>query len=330
MTIASTAACGSGSSATTTATPKATSVGKTDPWIVYEFNNPQGQDIRTLYLVRPDGSGQHVLLPGFTDAKKRNEHPDWSPDGQRIAFAGQRGDQLDLWIVNADGTGAKLVVSCDAPCNTVNDPDWSSDGRKILFAQDDLPLGPGGVPTAFEFKVLDLASDAVITILSGRVGMGNPRWSPDGRQITFSRSRLSASGEVVGAALFIRDLDSGNERQLTSWSSFAAFADWGPDGRRIAFDTYTLEDFPQTPEASNIFIILCDGTGLTPLTKFSVGVMRGTQPRWTPDGSAIVFTEDDLARGLRQLATIKPDGTGLRLATTTPVRGTRPEVRPIP
>jgi Tol biopolymer transport system component len=169
----------------------------------------------------------------------------------------------------------------------------------------------------------------VTTILSGRVEMGYPRWSPDGRQIAFSRLRRSASGQVIGGALFIRDLDGGHERQLTPWSSFAAYLDWGPDGR-IVFDTYSLDDFPDTPEASNLFIILRDGTGLTPLTKFAVGVMRGTQPHWTPDGSAIVFTEDDLARGLRQLATIKPDGTGLRLATTTPVRGTRPEVRPIP
>jgi Tol biopolymer transport system component len=330
------AACAPGSSTTPAA---ATVVGKSDPWILYERVNPQGEDIPTLYLIRPDGSGQHVLLPGFAGA---NEHPDWSPDGQRIAFAASRADvaaagsilrqgRLDLWTVNADGTGARRLVSCDYPCNTINDPDWSSDGRKILFGQDDLPTGPGGIPTGFEIKVLDLAANSVTTILSRRdgTGMTGARWSPDGQQIVFSRARFSESGDVSGAALFITDLAGRHERQLTPWDSFAAYPDWGRD-RRIVFNTYDLTDFPQPTGASNLFIIKPDGTGLLPVTTFGAGNMRGTQPRWTPDGSAIVFTQDDVARGLRQMATIEPDGTGLGLATSIAVRGTRPEIRPIP
>jgi len=339
MAIVSTAACGASSSAAATPTSKAISVGKNDPWILYERASPLGENIPTLYLIRPDGSGQHVLLPRFTDAKRANEHPDWSPDGQHIAFAaGQKmavaaglSDKDDLWIVNVDGTGARRLVSCDDPCNTVNDPDWSPDGRKILFGQDDLPLDPQGIPTGFEFKVLDLASNTITTILSRRDGMtaDSPRWSPDGQQIVFSRARLSASGEAIGSALFVTDLAGSHERQLTPWDLFASYPDWGPDGR-IVFSTYSdLDILPPPTKASNILVIMANETGSIPVTTFA-GNMRGTQPRWTPDGTAIIFTEDDLARSLRQIATIKPDGTALGLATRIAVRGTRPEVRPIP
>jgi Tol biopolymer transport system component len=343
MTIVVLAACGSGSLVTRAPKPTATSVGTSDAWILYERASPLGENIPTLYLIRPDGSGEHLLLPGFTDAKRANEHPDWSPDGQRIAFAATRAGviapgstleqgRLDLWIVNANGMGARRLVSCDDPCNTVNEADWSSDGRKILFGQDDLPTGPGGVPTGFEFKVLDLASNTVTTILSRRDGMtaDSARWSPDGRQIVFTRARLSASGEAIGQALFVTDLAGGDDHQLTPWDSFASYPDWGPDGR-IVFSTYSdLDGLPPPTKASNLFLIMADGTGLKQLTTFAAGNMRGTQPRWAPDGTLIIFTQDDLVREFRHMATIKPDATALGPATSTGITGTRAEIRPIP
>src|SRR6266702_1593608 len=120
-------------------------------------------------------------------------HPDWSPNGQRIAFQVEPGDRQDLWIVNADGSGARRLVSCDAPCDTTNDPAWSPDGQKILYGQDDLPAGPGGVPTRFEFKVLEMTSARVTTVFSEHDGLPveGARWSPDGQQIVFRRARLS-------------------------------------------------------------------------------------------------------------------------------------------
>src|SRR6266581_1314788 len=123
-------------------TPAGHNVGKSDPWIVYQWVSPKSDYVTTLYLVRPDGSGLHTLLP---DSIWSRYSPAWSPDGQRIAFTADRGDRSDLWIVNADGSGARRIVSCDEPCNTVKSADWSPDGRRILFTQDDLPAGPGGV-----------------------------------------------------------------------------------------------------------------------------------------------------------------------------------------
>lgn len=50
--------------------------------------------------------------------------PAWSPDGKRIAYLSSRNGSL--WIMNADGTGQKKLVSGD-------DPVWAPDGRMILL-----------------------------------------------------------------------------------------------------------------------------------------------------------------------------------------------------
>lgn len=317
----------------TTPSSAGTSVGKIDRWIVFEHPDVARGIDPTLFLVRPNGTGQHALLPGFPNPAFE---PAWSPDGQRIAFSADRIDPTaapgdarnDLWVVDADGTNLRMLVSCSLPCNTVNAPVWSSDGRKILFGQDDLPAGPGGVPTTFEFKVLDLASNTTTTVLSRHDGMPVElaSWSPDGSQIVYTRARLSPGGAEIGKALFAADLTGGTERQLTSWDTFAANPQWGPNGWIV----FATNDFgiEQPNAASNLFLIKPDGTGLTPLTTFAAGTVRACRPSWGPGGTSILFTRFDPALDLRQMETIRPDGTGLALAIPTGVEGTDAVFRP--
>jgi Tol biopolymer transport system component len=66
--------------------------------------------------------------------------PDWSPTADRIAFTSCDGK---LYIVNADGTGLKLVAA------SAYGPRWSSDGKSLLFLSGStlrrVPVDGGGV-----------------------------------------------------------------------------------------------------------------------------------------------------------------------------------------
>lgn len=64
--------------------------------------------------------------------------PAWSPVGSLILFASSRGDptetadQLDLWVMNADGSDVQRVTN--TPSRDERDPAWSPDGRRIVYS----------------------------------------------------------------------------------------------------------------------------------------------------------------------------------------------------
>jgi dipeptidyl aminopeptidase/acylaminoacyl peptidase len=98
----------------------------------------------------------------------------------------------------------------------------------------------------------------------------DPKWSPDGSRVVFSR--FVAPTQQV----FVVGADGTGETQLTSGSPSNADAAWLPDGR-ILFVS-----------GSEIYRMNADGTGRTALTRDSLG-SGSFNPSSSPDGSRIVF-----------------------------------------
>ena len=82
-----------------------------------------------VYIMATDGANPINI----TKHPAKDNNPDWSPDGTRIAFSSDRDGNREVYAMNADGTN---------PINLTNHPaddrhpDWSSDGRRIAFSSN--------------------------------------------------------------------------------------------------------------------------------------------------------------------------------------------------
>ena len=79
-----------------------------------------------LYIVSTSGGDARRL----TDGIPWDCQPRFSPDGKHIAFISDRSGSDNLWIVNADGTGAKKVS--DETDDLLGSPAWSPDSNYIV------------------------------------------------------------------------------------------------------------------------------------------------------------------------------------------------------
>lgn len=322
-TVAPAATAETEATATASTAPSATGspaseVAEGEEWIAYQWVDGDGDGI---YLVRPDGTGRHQLVP---DLDGSEIHPDWSPDGQRIAFVRfTPTDRAELWVVNVDGSDAEQLQGCPPPCNTLSYPDWAPDSTAIYFGRD--ANATDGPPATFEIGRFDLASGEVTTVVSREDGMTleQPRVSPDGTQVAYMRFR-DILDESKGSAIFVATLGQEGETQLTDWELFGAHPDWTADGR-IVFNSYDLGVFPTISEAGNLYSMAPGGSDLRQVTSFEAGGARAAQPRSAPDGSGVIFTLQQ--SGQRRLAFVDFQGQELPAPS---VQATHPQLRPLP
>jgi Tol biopolymer transport system component len=165
------------------------SEGPSDP------DNPTSNfsDDREIYRMDADGSDETQLTA--TSSRFTDEQPSISPDGTKIAFASNRHwdttgvDQLDIYVMNADGTGEPRRLTFDAaptyPLETQSqNPAWSPDGTRIAYESTRGFEGKGEV-----FVVNADGSGQPINVSNDPSWDTDPAWSPDGTQITFTSER---------------------------------------------------------------------------------------------------------------------------------------------
>jgi TolB protein len=141
--------------------------------------------------------------------------PSFSPDGKQIVFMSPVPLTPQLYTMNVNGTGLRLLTPVVPGKRSYRTgPDWSPAGDEIAFQQQN-----------GDFQVWTIGvKDRVMRQLTSEGENEDPSWAPDGRHLSITR-RLGAIGDQ--RSIWVLDKRTGRLRQLTS-SGDARLSDWSP------------------------------------------------------------------------------------------------------
>lgn len=203
-----------------------------------------------------------------------------------IVFFSDRSGNLDIWQLDpVEGD----VTQLSTEPSSEYEPDWAPDRSAILYSSD-------RVNTAADLFIVSTADGEVVQLTNTPDTVDDyANYSPDGSLVVFQRTFLNRT--PVTAEIFIIDVGTGAERQITDneyWDSTPSFT---PDGESIIFESNRTGNF-------EIWRVSLDGTGPAQLTNSPVGTVN-SEAVYSSDGSHIVYT------------TVPPGGNG-DLALITP------------
>lgn len=251
---------------------------------------------------------RHVVLAliyAFGGAGAQCENPAWSPDGKSIVFVMKTaGSDWNIYRARADGSEVRQLTQGSAW-----DPAWSPDGKSIAFV------------STFEGKrqVSTMVTDGsdVRQLTMGPAEHFHPAFSPDGQRIAFTLVENATS------RIAVMDSSGKNSKSVTPAEQRSRWPAWSPDGKRIAYyvqgptneiwqiDVDTLERtklFDSGISATTLDwsakgIAFTRGAGKeTGIDILNLGTHRlqrvlgadqtPAQPRWSPDGTQLLFSTD--------------------------------------
>lgn len=230
---------------------------------------------------------------------------EWTSDGKRLSYLRPAQDGADLVVVDASTGQSSVLVGAQKLASLMPRPKkqvaqrtgfgraaatrylWSPDGKSLLF------IGGGNL------VLFDAKSTAVKNLVSGEQEIGDPKFSPDGQWVSFTRDyNIWAVNVTSGES---HAVTSGGKESLRKGQVDWVYPEeldlgtaywWSPDSKRIAY--LQFDENPVTPYP---IIDMASMTGETLTTRYPqagspnpilrVGVIsvNGGDTTWMDTGS---------------------------------------------
>jgi dipeptidyl aminopeptidase/acylaminoacyl peptidase len=256
--------------------------------------------VTQIWLANADGSQPTQL----TFAEKSSDNPQWSPDGSLIAFTSSRSTKSNLYVIHVAGGEAEQLTDVKSG---VGNFAWSPDGKWLAFIMRDAPTddeekaAKGRDDSRWVDENVKMNRLYVISLERDGNGKREPKkltagdynvegdfdWSPDGRTIAFTRTKMPKADYWTTSDLLSVDVAGGEIKTLAATPASESNPLYSPDGKWIAY--LISEDPPHWAGYRRIAIISAGGGNTKQLAETYDG-----QPGlidWSSDGRQIYFLE---------------------------------------
>jgi Tol biopolymer transport system component len=165
----------------------------------------------------------------------------YSPLGDKIIFTSVRTGDLELFLMNPDGSGVEQIT--DEP-GYDGGAFFSRDGQWIVWRasrpqgqalKDYRQLLNQGLirPGKLEIYIMNLKDRKPIQLTDNGAANFGPYWHPDGKHIIFSSNMHDPKGRDFD--LFLINVDTREIEKITHYSGFDGFPMFSHDGKKLVF-----------------------------------------------------------------------------------------------
>ena len=199
--------------------------------------------------------------------------PLWTPDGARVVFSSQRGEQPGLFQKLADTPGnAELLATASDLSRIIQPTSWADDGHTLLYWE------AGARPPDIGLVSMD-GDRATELLLDAEFNEAAPAVSPDGGWIAYDSSETGQDEVYVQRFPML-----GGKQTISTDGGQQPL--WSPGGRELFFNSFAGMMVAQVEAESNF------ETNTPEHFPFNPGFpVIGTEFDLAPDGDRFVFLQ---------------------------------------